>query len=107
MLGEIGDGEAVELLIPGLEDTSPAVRRSAMGGLRRIVNRLGGATAETAVEPLASALTDEDFTVRGHAVAILTQIGAPAVGPQATRNKKCPDYASASPWKGLAERLDG
>lgn len=66
-LGDIGDPKAVKLLLDRLADRSERVQAAAVEALSKI--------GETAVEPLISALANENKFVRFRAALALGQIG--------------------------------
>jgi HEAT repeat protein len=72
-LGKIGDNKAVPHLIPLLkDDRNPGVRKS-------IVRAFGEMPTEAAVQSLAEALGDENYSVRLHAQVSLEKAGRQAV----------------------------
>jgi len=101
-LGEIGDPRAIEPLSRTLKDPHEEVRRTAadalgkfgpptvellIGALRErvvpcdVIRSLGRIGDPRAVEPLISALRDDDWAVRFAAAEALGKLGQPAMAP--------------------------
>ncbi len=73
-LGELGDPEAIEPLISGLEDVDPTIQRTAKEALVKIGSRVTPALIRT--------LQDKNISARAAAAEILGKLGeSRAVGP--------------------------
>jgi len=69
VVGQQQGSEAVRLLLPGLQDINPAVRKTAVDALARM--------GHNAIEPLRQALDDNSSYLRAGAVEALGIIGDP------------------------------
>jgi len=75
------DNEDLDSLIENLKDDDPDKRKEA-------ANKLGEASAKTAIEPLLAVLTDDNPQVRFTSAKALGKIGEPAIDPPGIDTQK-------------------
>jgi twitching motility protein PilT len=67
-IGKIGDGDAIQSLVPFLENKHTGIRLA-------VINSLGSFSDERSIEPLIEAMRDKNLLVRQKTVEILGKLG--------------------------------